>query len=194
MTLRDGNNGYFHAYIKFRHNQKNIRTLQRENVSVACSHDQNEQEVMKFYDALMGEAKDQLDGVDIHTMRDEVQLNHAHRDFLTAPVINMKINKALKDIRENKTLGINGFGSGFFKDAWRIIGKDARKVAQDFFLHDKLYKALNCIVVSLIHKNVEAKYVKDYRTISCCTAVYKVISKILTSRLGKVISCIVDTN
>lgn len=39
-----------------------------------------------------------------------------------------------------------------------------------------------------------AKYVKDFRPISVCTTIYKIIYRILTSRLGQVIGSIVSLN
>lgn len=49
-------------------------------------------------------------------------------------------------------------------------------------------------MVTLILKISEARAIKDYRPISYCTIIYKIISKILTTRLGRVIASIVNKN
>lgn len=54
-----------------------------------------------------------------------------------------------------------------------------------------MYEPINTSLVILIPKNQEAKYARDYRPISCCTTIYKVISKVLTTRLSRVIKNIV---
>lgn len=61
----------------------------------------------------------------------------------------------------------------------------------NFFEMGRLYKAFKSIVVTLIPNNENAKFIKDYRNIVGCTAFYKIISKIFTSRLGKVLNRII---
>jgi hypothetical protein len=45
-----------------------------------------------------------------------------------------------------------------------------------------MYSAVNSTLVTLIPKHSAAKTIKEYRPISCCTTIFKVISKILTKR------------
>lgn len=62
----------------------------------------------------------------------------------------------------------------------------------DFFENERLYKAFNNIIVTLIPKTDEARSIKDYRPRVGCTTVYKIISKTLTDRLGKVLGSIIS--
>ncbi|CAK8534290.1 unnamed protein product [Lathyrus sativus] len=55
-----------------------------------------------------------------------------------------------------------------------------------------MYKAINCSLVTSIHKSPEAKTIKDMRHISCCSTIYKIIFKILTTRLGKVLNKLIE--
>ncbi|CAK8544798.1 unnamed protein product [Lathyrus sativus] len=55
-----------------------------------------------------------------------------------------------------------------------------------------MYLAVNCTLVSLIPKGNGGNCVKDFRPISCCTTFYKIISKILTRRLSKVLTIIIN--
>lgn len=49
----------------------------------------------------------------------------------------------------------------------------------------------NSSLVTLIPKFKISNMIKDYRPISCCTIVYKIISKIMDNRLGKVLNNII---
>lgn len=91
-----------------------------------------------------------------------------------------------------KSPGIDGYGARFFKDSWETVKFDLVNAVNDFFYHETLFKAFNATVVTLIRKHGEARTVKDYRPIAGCIIVYKVILKILTTRLGKVIADIVN--
>ncbi|CAI8588216.1 unnamed protein product [Vicia faba] len=55
-----------------------------------------------------------------------------------------------------------------------------------------MYKAINCTFISLIPKTDNAKYIKDYRSISVCTIMHKVISKVMTRRMSKVLGSIIN--
>lgn len=57
-----------------------------------------------------------------------------------------------------------------------------------------MYKEINCTLVILILKSTEEKVVRNYRPISFCTTINKVISKILTTRMRNVLSSIVNQN
>lgn len=62
---------------------------------------------------------------------------------------------------------------------------------QDFFKTKRLYNAVNCTLVTLILKKLNVNHIKDMRPISCCATIYKIISKIFTTRLGKAIGSVV---
>ncbi|CAK8566882.1 unnamed protein product [Lathyrus sativus] len=55
-----------------------------------------------------------------------------------------------------------------------------------------MHKAINCSLITLIPKSYEARTIKDMRPIACCSTTYKIISKNLTARLGKVIGNIIE--
>lgn len=51
---------------------------------------------------------------------------------------------------------------------------------------------INITVVTVVPKKDEARYAKYYRPIACCTILYKIISKIITHRLHKVMGEVVN--
>ncbi|MCI25799.1 hypothetical protein A2U01_0046990, partial [Trifolium medium] len=101
---------------------------------------------------------------------------------------------ALQSIGDLKSPGIDGYGAYFFKKAWKIVKPDVLGAVHDFFDNGRLYKAANCTLVTLIPKSKEAKRIKEYRPISCCSTIYKIISKVLTNRMGEVMASIVGQN
>jgi hypothetical protein len=101
---------------------------------------------------------------------------------------------ALQSIGDLKSPGIDGYGAYFFKKVWQIVKPDVLSAVHDFFDNGRLYKAANCTLVTLTPKYKEAKRIKEYKPISCCSTIYKIISKILTKRMGEVMTSIVGQN
>lgn len=111
---------------------------------------------------------------------------------LIAPISFDEVKKAIFDIDDGKSPGPDGYGSLFFKKAWEEVGSDLVEAVMEFFSTGKLLKQWNHAFIALVPKSAHSNLVTDYRPISCCNVFYKVISKILTSRLCTVIGGIID--
>ena len=71
-----------------------------------------------------------------------------------------------------------------------ILGRSLKRISLKLFRvfsQKANYTRLLIVLVSLIPKVQNPKSVKEYRPIACSTVVYKIISKILTNRLHRVI-------
>ena len=106
-------------------------------------------------------------------------------------VTDQEIYEGLKSIGDDKAPGIDGYNAFFFKHTWQIIKKDVIEAVKSFFTIGNLHKNFNCTLVTLIPKVQNPKTVKEYRPIAFCTMMYKIISKVLTSRLHGVIQSII---
>lgn len=86
-----------------------------------------------------------------------------------------------------KTPGPDDMTVYFFRFFWNVIGDDVVRIVQDFFINDKLLPALNHTNITLMPKVGNPTKVNQYRPISLCNVIYKVISKIMTERLKVVL-------
>ncbi|XP_075108858.1 uncharacterized protein LOC142180704 [Nicotiana tabacum] len=71
------------------------------------------------------------------------------------------------------------------------INRMVTKAVREFFSTGRLYRAINCTAITLIPKTANPTIIKEYMPITCCTVLYKLISKILAARLQKVIDGII---
>ncbi|KAK4382267.1 hypothetical protein Sango_2888500 [Sesamum angolense] len=97
------------------------------------------------------------------------------------PVTTDEVKIAFFDIEEDKAPGVDGFSSGFFKAAWPVVGEEVSSAIIDFFKTGRLLKQLNATLLTLIPKVRTPHSVVEFRPISCCNVMYKVITKILVS-------------
>ncbi|KZV36659.1 hypothetical protein F511_26666 [Dorcoceras hygrometricum] len=63
---------------------------------------------------------------------------------------------------------------------------------KEFFDNGKLLKQWNHAAIALVPKSKDASCVNDFRPISCCTVIYKIIAKILVNRLTPLMAGLVD--
>ncbi|KAL0298214.1 UNVERIFIED_CONTAM: hypothetical protein Scaly_3070300 [Sesamum calycinum] len=103
-----------------------------------------------------------------------------------------EIKDALFDINEDSAPGPDGFSSSFFKATWAVIGEDVCRAIMEFFNHGRLLKQLNATLLTLIPKVQMPTKVGDFRPISCCNVIYKIITKIMVKRMQFVLEKLID--
>ncbi|GJW08951.1 RNA-directed DNA polymerase, eukaryota [Tanacetum coccineum] len=111
---------------------------------------------------------------------------------LENPITRDEIRKAVWGCGENKSPGPDGFTFEFFRKFWQVVGPDFCTAVEWFLDHAAFPIGCNSSFIALIPKSLEPKFVGDFRPISLIGCVYKVITKILQSRLSLVISDLIS--
>ena len=99
---------------------------------------------------------------------------------------------AMKQMAPLKAPGPNGMPLVFYQSYWHVVGKDI-STAVLYCLHSgKLLPSLNHTFVTLIPKTKSSEKVTEYRLISLCNVIYKLISKVLANRLKKILPHVIS--
>lgn len=94
-----------------------------------------------------------------------------------------EILSALNSFLGSKASGSDGFTPLFFQHYWELIKFDLIFNIQQFFLTSQLPLESNHTFLTLIPKTKSANSISLFRPISLCNTTYKIISKILASRI-----------
>lgn len=115
-----------------------------------------------------------------------------HNDMLLAIPNILEVKKALFSLPIDKAPSLDGFPTLFFQTFWDIINQDLVKAVQEFFGARNLLKEINSTFLVLIPKTLGVDSMGQFRPISLCNALYKIIFEVLTSRLVKVLPLIIS--
>ncbi len=90
-----------------------------------------------------------------------------------------------------KSPGPDGLPPVFYQKYWHLIGEDVTKAVLTCLNIGKILKAINHTYITLIPKVKNPEEVKEFRPISLCNVIYKLLSKVLTNRLKNILPKII---
>ena len=94
-----------------------------------------------------------------------------------------ELHSIVKQMRNNATLGPDGLNATFYKMTWPQIQQDVHNLVTHFYSSAHLPDQLNQTYIALIPKKVHPVIPQDFRPISLCNVIYKIIAKSLADRV-----------
>ena len=111
---------------------------------------------------------------------------------LDRPFVVEEVQRALHQMAPLTALGPDGMSPIFYKSFWHIVGKDVTNVVLHALNSGFVLDSLNSTFITLIPKIKDPKKVSDFRPISLCNVVYKLIGKVLVNRLKLILPYVVS--
>ncbi|XP_011625869.1 uncharacterized protein LOC105421170 [Amborella trichopoda] len=103
--------------------------------------------------------------------------------WLEHPLSETEILAAINDLGKDKAPGPNGFPIASFKLCWDTFKTDFLSVFDEFFHRGIHHKAINATFSALVLKIEGVEELKDFRPISLVNSSFKILAKVLASRL-----------
>jgi hypothetical protein len=92
-----------------------------------------------------------------------------------------EVDTALKQMAPSTAPGPDGMSPLFYQSCWSLVGSDVSQAILSCLNSGSLLKAVNHTYITLIPKTQTPKKVSDFRPISLCNVIYKILSKVITN-------------
>ena len=98
-----------------------------------------------------------------------------------------EVQTALFQMGPTKFPGPDGMNALFYQKFWHIVGDDVTNVVLHFLNYGIMDPEISYTYIVLIPRIKSLEKMSDYRPISLCNVIYKIISKVLANRLKKIL-------
>lgn len=181
----DRNTTYFQAIANQRNRKKRIDILEGPNGLVEDDVAMMEIAV-NFYKDLF--KKETREGISLSTnfWDDRDKVTNEENEMLTSPFSEEEIKQAIFSCYAEGAPGPDGLPFLFYQKFWNFVKEDIVSMFEDLFTGTLDLHRLNFALLTLIPKEEGARNMKKFRPISLCNCSFKIFSKVLTIRLGRI--------
>lgn len=101
---------------------------------------------------------------------------------------------ALKQMSPFKSPRLDGFNLNFYQTYWHIVSNEIISVVLNLLKNDCFDDEINFKYIVLIPKKKNHMYASNYKPISLCNLIYKIVSKVLANILKHIFPTIISKN
>jgi len=99
-----------------------------------------------------------------------------------------ELKNVMDNFQKDKIPGPDGWTIEFFMGFFDLIGQDLLSLVEETRISGQMPLSLNSTLIALIQKKDNTNTLDDFRPISLCNCIYKIISKVIARRLKRVLS------
>ena len=189
---------YFLSLEKHNQEQKTISLLTDSEGNILCKQEEIRKEIELFYTELykrkVNTCMCDATTKDVFFDSVEVCLTQEESETCEGYISKCELLKALKETSNNKSPGIDGIPTDFYKVFWNDIAGHLLAAVNKTYDNGELSVNHRRGIISIIpKKNKDPLYIKNWRPITLLCADYKLISKVIANRikdyLPKLINC-----
>lgn len=190
----DSNTAFYFKMVAARRSYNQIHFLIGYDDRRIEEKEDIENHCVEFFQNLLGKESPPLaaSGHDLISSLIPFRCSTEMRNMLTAEVSAAEIKDTVFALSVHKAPGPDGYNAEFLKATWAVTGPEIIRAVQEFFRNGQMLKQWNCTAITLIPKKVNADRLSDFRPISLCNVLYKIISKIIAKRLESILPAMIS--
>lgn len=189
---------YFLALEKRNYINKTVSKLIDDNGITVTNQQEILLEIKTFYQTLYSNKDNELCNVNLEDIVDKHlvnKLNNTMVEKLEGKITYIEALNAIKNMKNDKSPGPDGFTTEFYKFFWKDISHFWLMSANEGFEKGMLSTTQKLGIISIIPKDDKCReYLKNWRPISLLNVSYKLISACIANRLKQVLNHIINEN
>lgn len=191
IEFGDRNTKFFHTSTIVRRKRNHIKTLKLDNGEWSSDQESIQNHVISYFKDLFSAPTDCNNYVSSNCFP---ALSVEDAESLCRPVTMAETWGAVKSMADLKAPGPDGFHAIFIKKCRGTVRGQIHEMVQNAFSMATVLNNINDTLIVLIPKVDHPQTIKEFRPISLCNVVYKIISKVMVNRLKPLLSNIVSPN
>ena len=190
LPAGDKNTKFFHQRASQWRRKNHISGIQDVDGSWKRSEDQITQVAESYFqDLFTSQNPMNLGGVlDVVDRRFTPKMNTSLLQRYTAE----EVRQALFQMHPSKSPGSDGMSPFFFQKFWNIVGNDVTESILSVLNSGHMLRKMNFTHIVLIPKRNDPLVMADYRPISLTNIVSRILSKVMASRLKRVLPNVIS--
>jgi len=188
----DLNTKYFHQKSSQRKRKNTITNIQDHSGTTWQDNTKLHSIFLDYFQNIFDSSYDYFD----NTIYDVVNNMISTQDynFLNTPFTALEVKEASRNIKANFAPGPDGLTALFYHQYWEIIGPDILDYVLNILNNEGSIKDINHTYISLIPKVKTPIKPEEFRPISLCNVILKIITKTLANRIKQILPNIVHKN
>ncbi|CAN0912755.1 Transposon TX1 uncharacterized 149 kDa protein [Linum grandiflorum] len=189
LQFGDLNKKFFHGVANGRRRRKIMKGLQAPDGTWKDNMDDMAAIARNYFEDLFQEGASEW-----QTVVDCVEQRVSSTDNikLLAPFTDEEIKRAMFSIKADKPPGPDGFNPGFYQKFWHVVGGEISTSCRKWIETGTIPTFVQDTTIILLPKGERPQTMKDWRPISLCNVLYRLVAKVLATRLSKLMPKLVS--
>ncbi|XP_042983190.1 uncharacterized protein LOC122312604 [Carya illinoinensis] len=124
----------------------------------------------------------------------ESKLTVDMKSWLSKPFTREEVRGVVFQMNPLGSPGPDGFPAHFYQKHWEVVGEEVYSYALEVLNWSRSLQDVNDTYISLIPKVKKPKKVAEFRPISLCNVLYKIVSKTLANRMKGILHNLISLN